>query len=89
MVVDRGSYTRAASDLDVSRSTLSEHISSLEAQLSRTLLTRGQRGVSVTEAGRTLYRHAQLIVRQMEQAEQDVRLVSKVASGHVSLGLAT
>jgi LysR family nitrogen assimilation transcriptional regulator len=88
-VVDRGSFTRAASQLEISQSTLSEHISSLEVQLGRALLMRGQRGVSVTEAGRTLYRHAQLIVRQVQQAEQDVRLVSNVASGHVSLGLAT
>ena len=88
-VVDRGSFTRAASQLEISQLTLSEHISSLEVQLGRALLMRGQRGVSVTEAGRTLYRHAQLIVRQAQQAEQDVRLVSNVASGHVSLGLAT
>lgn len=88
-VIDRGSYTRAARELGVSQSTLSEHIASLEVQLGRALLTRGLRGVSVTEAGRTLYRHAQIIVRQVEQAEQDITLVSNVVSGHVSLGLAT
>ncbi len=86
---DCGSYAKAARELKVSQSTLSEHVSSLEAQLGRTLLTRGPRGVSVTEAGKVLYRHAQLIVRQVRQAELDVRQVSDVAFGPVSLGLAT
>ena len=87
--VDCGSYARAARELGASQSTLSEHVSSLEVQLGRSLLTRGQKGVSVTEAGRVLYRHAQLIVRQVRQAEQDVTQVSNVAFGPVSLGLAT
>jgi len=87
--VDCGSYARAARELGVSQSTLSEHVSSLEAHLGRPLLTRSQTGVSVTEAGKMLYRHAQLIVRQVRQAEQDVTQISNVAFGPVSLGLAT
>lgn len=87
--VDCGSYARAARELGVSQSTLSEHVSSLELYLGRPLLTRGQAGVSVTEAGKMLYRHAQLIVRQVRQAEQDVTKVSSVAFSPVSLGLAT
>ena len=63
--VDCGSYARAARELEVSQSTLSEHVLSLEKQLGRTLLTRGPHGVIVTEAGKILYRHAQVIVRQV------------------------
>jgi len=44
--------------------------------------------LSPTEAGKTLYRHAQVILRQCEQARIDMETESRDVSGPVSVGLA-
>ena len=48
----------------------------------------GDRGVTPTEAGQVLYRHAQIILRQFEQAQSDVNNSGQSLSGQVSVGLA-
>jgi LysR family nitrogen assimilation transcriptional regulator len=88
-VVDSGSFSKAAADLGITQPTLSQQIASLESHLGRSLLVRGARTVMVTEAGRVLYRHAQLLRRQMRQAEDAIRNADESAVGGVSLGLAT
>jgi LysR family nitrogen assimilation transcriptional regulator len=88
-VVDSGSFSKAARELRMTQPTLSQQIASLESHLGRPLLVRGARTVMVTEAGRVLYRHAQLLRRQMRQAEEDVRHSDESGVGGVSLGLAT
>jgi LysR family transcriptional regulator, nitrogen assimilation regulatory protein len=52
------------------------------------LLVRTKRGVTPTEAGKVLYRHAQLILRQCEQARVDMAAAERALSGSVSVGLA-
>ncbi len=87
-IVDLGSLTRAADNLGVAQPALSQQIAALEAQFGQMLLTRSKRGVSPTEAGRALYRHAQIILRQISQAKTDVSLSAQTVAGAVSLGLA-
>lgn len=53
-VAQTRSFTRAAAQLDVSRSALSHAITGLEARLGLRLLNRTTRSVSVTEAGERL-----------------------------------
>jgi LysR family nitrogen assimilation transcriptional regulator len=52
------------------------------------LLVRTKRGVTPTEAGKVLYRHAQLILRQCEQARVDMSAAGRGLTGAVSVGLA-
>jgi DNA-binding transcriptional LysR family regulator len=54
VVARERSFTRAASQLGLSQSSLSHTISALEAKLGMRLLTRTTRGVSPTEAGERL-----------------------------------
>lgn len=54
LVAQTRSFTRAAAQLDVSRSALSHAISGLEARLGVRLLTRTTRSVGATEAGERL-----------------------------------
>lgn len=78
--------SRAAIDLDMVQSALSQQITRLESELSTRLLNRTPRGVAPTEAGVAFFREAQLTLRHAEQAmraAQQARL-----SGSVSVGLA-
>ena len=85
-VCELGSMGRAAIDLGVVTSALSQQISRLEGELSTRLLHRSATGVSPTDAGLAFWRQAQLALRTIEdatRAAQQARL-----SGHVSVGLA-
>lgn len=85
-VIELGSISRAALDLDLVQSALSQQISRLEGELSTRLLQRSPKGVTPTEAGLAFFREAQLVLRHVEQAAraaQHARL-----SGSVSVGMA-
>lgn len=85
-VVEVGSISRAALDLDLVQSALSQQITRLEGELSTRLLQRTPQGVAPTEAGVAFFREAQLTLRHAEQAvrsAQQARL-----TGTVSVGLA-
>jgi LysR family tcuABC transcriptional regulator len=85
-VVELGSMSRAALDLGVVQSALSQQISRLEGELSTRLLQRSAKGVTPTEAGLAFFREAQLALRHADEASraaQQARL-----SGSVSVGLA-
>ncbi|WP_405866885.1 MULTISPECIES: nitrogen assimilation transcriptional regulator NAC [unclassified Streptomyces] len=87
-IVDAGSITRAADILHIAQPALSQQLSALEAQFKQQLLIRSKRGVAPTEAGRALYRHAQLILRQVELAHSAVDVSGRAPAGNVSVGLA-
>ena len=87
-IVDTGSLTRAADILHIAQPALSQQIAALEAHFKQKLLIRSNQGVTPTEAGHALYRHAQLILKQVEQARDDVSRSAMVLSGSVSVGLA-
>ncbi len=67
-IVDQGSLTRAAEVVCVAQPALSQQLATLEKELGVPLVHRGAKGVKPTEAGRTLYRHARNILRQVEIA---------------------
>ncbi|HEY8357086.1 MAG TPA: LysR substrate-binding domain-containing protein [Ramlibacter sp.] len=85
-VVELGSMSRAALDLGVVQSALSQQISRLEGELATRLLQRSSKGVVPTEAGLAFFREAQLTLRHADEASraaQQSRLL-----GSVSVGLA-
>lgn len=87
-IVDAGSITRAADLLHIAQPALSQQMTALETQFGQQLLVRSKQGVEPTEAGRALYRHAQVILRQLEQAQAEVEVVGRELAGGVSVGLA-
>src|SRR5450830_1467009 len=87
-LVDIGSMTQAADVLHVAQPALSQQLATLEAELQQQLLIRTKRGVTPTEAGKVLYGHAQIILRQCEQAQSDINATGHALSGQVSVGLA-
>jgi LysR family transcriptional regulator, nitrogen assimilation regulatory protein len=87
-IVDIGSLTQAADLLHIAQPALSQQLATLEGEVRQQLLVRTKRGVTPTEAGKVLYRHAQLILRQCEQARVDMAAAERALSGSVSVGLA-
>jgi LysR family nitrogen assimilation transcriptional regulator len=87
VIVDTGSITRAADVLHIAQPALSQQLAALEDHVRQKLLIRSQQGVSMTEAGKAVYRHAQIILRQMEQAQADVTAAGSTLVGRVSVGL--
>lgn len=86
--MDIGSLTQAADVLHIAQPALSQQLATLEGEFRQQLLVRTKRGVTPTEAGKVLYRHAQIILRQFDQAQNDVRHSGQTLSGQVSVGLA-
>lgn len=82
-VVKHGSMGKAALELGVVTSALSQQISRLEGELSTRLLQRTSGGVLPTDAGLAFWRQAQLALRHIDDAALAARL-----SGHVSVGMA-
>lgn len=74
--------------LHIAQPALSQQIAGLEDHFGRPLLIRSKRGVVPTEAGKILYRHCQLILKQMDQAKLEITSSEKGISGFVSVGLA-
>ena len=85
-VVELGSMSRAALDLGVVQSALSQQISRLEGELSTRLLQRSAKGVVPTEAGLAFFREAQLTLRHADEASRAAQ--QSRLSGSVSVGLA-
>ncbi|SAK99613.1 LysR family transcriptional regulator [Caballeronia pedi] len=88
-IVDYGSLGRAAEKLYVAQPSLSQQMARLEEELGVPLLLRSNHGVTPTAEGNSLYRHARLVLRQMEQLKQEVSKGGGVESGTVALGLPT
>lgn len=87
-IVDIGSLTQAADVLHVAQPALSQQLATLEGEVRQQLLVRTKRGVVPTEAGKVLYRHAQLILRQCEQARIEMKAAAQGLTGSVAVGLA-
>ncbi|EML1598435.1 LysR family transcriptional regulator [Burkholderia cenocepacia] len=85
-VVEHGSMGKAALELGVVTSALSQQISRLESELSTRLLQRTSTGVVPTDAGLAFWRQAQLALRHVDDAALAARQAR--LSGHVSVGLA-
>nr|WP_272212861.1 LysR family transcriptional regulator [Marinicella sp. W31]MDC2878784.1 LysR family transcriptional regulator [Marinicella sp. W31] len=72
-VAERGSFSAAASDLDLARSTATASVKALEADLGVRLLERTTRHVTMTLDGEAFYRRAIAILAEVEEAETAFR----------------
>lgn len=88
-VVDMGSLSKAAGTLSISQPSLSQQIASMEYDLGVPLLLRSSAGVRPTDAGAKLYRHARIVLRQMQELRADVVADGSGAAGQVAVGLPT
>ncbi len=73
-VVQSGNLNKAAEQLNVTQSTVTTRLDSLEDILGQKLLVRSRRGAELTKAGFVFLRHAELVAQGWEQARKAVGL---------------
>ena len=67
-VVDHGGFAKAARALDIPKSRLSRHVSSLEGTLGVRLVNRSTRRFVVTDVGHEVYQHATAMLAEADAA---------------------
>ena len=72
LVVDTGSFTKAADYCGIPKSTISRSLSTLEKDLGTRLLQRTTRKLTMTEAGERFYQRAIDILEQIEETEREI-----------------
>jgi len=82
-VLDSGSLTKAALQLGLHKTTVSQQILQLEDKLGTRLLTRTICLVAPTEEGQAFYRHACTILQQVDDVETLLRKGTSAPAGHL------
>ncbi len=72
-VAERGSFARAADELDLSRPAASAHVAALEKHLGARLLNRTTRRVSLTAEGTEFLARTRRILEELRDAEETLR----------------
>lgn len=73
-IAECGNFNRAADNLNVTQSTVSARVKSMEERFGRMLFKRGHAGVELTSAGQHFLQYAHNIQRQWQQAQQRIAL---------------
>ncbi|WAS57186.1 LysR substrate-binding domain-containing protein [Burkholderia ambifaria] len=88
-VVDSGSITAAAQQLDLTVSATSRTLARLEEKLKTTLLRRTTRRLELTEEGRAFLQDARAIIESVETAEEQMLARREMPSGRLRVDAAT
>ncbi|WP_338640567.1 LysR family transcriptional regulator [Burkholderia pyrrocinia] len=88
-VVDTGSITAAAQQLDLTVSATSRTLARLEEKLKTTLLRRTTRRLELTEEGRAFLQDARAIIESVENAEEQMLARREMPSGRLRVDAAT
>ncbi|AIO44755.1 MULTISPECIES: LysR family transcriptional regulator [Burkholderia] len=88
-VVDTGSITAAAQQLDLTVSATSRTLARLEEKLKTTLLRRTTRRLELTEEGRAFLQDARAIIESVESAEEQMLARREMPSGRLRVDAAT
>ncbi|WP_342454799.1 LysR family transcriptional regulator [Sinorhizobium mexicanum] len=86
-VVETGNITRASQSMNVAQTALGQQIRHLEESLGVRLLVRHSRGISLTEPGEVLHRHALAILSSVEEARREVMAHGAARREVVNLGV--
>lgn len=85
-VARTGSLTAAAASLSYTVSAVSQQIGQLEDEAGQPLIERRPRGVTLTEAGHAVVRHAEKIERIVSAAHEELRNLAGLNTGMLQLG---
>jgi DNA-binding transcriptional LysR family regulator len=85
-VARAGSVSAGAERLHVSQPAVTREIRELEDRVGMVLFDRLPRGVALTEAGKVLFEYADRIFSLAEGAEQQLKELAGLGSGHMKIG---
>jgi len=86
-IVELGSFTGAADDLNLPRATVTHAIKRLEARLGAQLLQRTTRRVRATRDGEAYYSHCVRLLADMDEVESNFREASIQPKGRLRIDL--
>ena len=86
-VVDAGSITKAAEQMNTVKSAISRRLSELESRLGVNLLTRTTRTQTITESGQLFYNHCVRIIDEVSQAESAISSKEKALEGRIRIAV--
>jgi len=89
MAAELQSFTRAANALSLTQAAVSQHVASLEKELSVSLFDRTGRAVVPTAAGHRLYEYARKILNLVEAAKEEVAHAAVAVCGSVKIAAST
>jgi DNA-binding transcriptional LysR family regulator len=87
VVVDSGSFVRAADALSLSKAAVSRHVGDLETRLGVRLLHRTTRRLSLTEEGQAFHAHCKDVLAAVDEAEAAITSRSGEVSGQVKVNV--
>lgn len=85
-IADFGSLSKAATQLHLTPSGLSRAITEIEEIIGGRLFERTAKGMLCTPLGETLYRHAQILLGDLDKAETDLAAVAGGSLGSLTVG---
>lgn len=85
-IVDQGSLSRAASKLNLTQSTVTARLKSLEDSVGQRLINRQKSGVTLTAAGLRLQRYAEAMQDLWKQAQHELSLPASLGMS-INLGI--
>lgn len=86
-VAHHGSFTRAALELHVAQSALSEQVRRLERELGEQLLVRDRRGVHPTPAGETVLERGRRVMAEVDALTEEIASARGQTRGTLRLGI--
>lgn len=88
-VVECGSFSGAAQQIGYTQSAVSQLISSLEAEMNITLLTRNKYGIHLTADGTACYPYIQAIYNAEAALENKLSDIKQILTGNIRIGAFT
>lgn len=84
-VVECGGFSAAETELNISRSTISIHMSNLESRLKLKLCRRGRSGFALTDDGAVVYESAKRLFTKLEEFRYSVNELHEQLSGELKI----
>ncbi|WP_145546563.1 HTH-type transcriptional activator AaeR [Yersinia intermedia] len=85
-VVECGSFTGAARQLEMSVSSISQTVSKLETELNVKLLNRSTRRIGLTEAGRIYYQGCRRMLQEVQEVHEQLYAFNNTPTGTLRIG---
>ena len=86
-VAERGSFSKAADDLNLSNSAVSKQVAALEERLGARLLNRTTRRVSLTDVGQAYWERAKAVLADLEEADAAAASLHDEARGVLKMSV--